>query len=78
MGPATLALVATLSMAAQRNAITKPLVVVLNVLPEPTDCGMVKRVDPNFKSKMPVATPDPKLALPMKVVPVPSCDSQRR
>jgi len=53
-------------------------VIVLHEEPEPTDCKMVKRVDPAFKSKMPVATPDPKLALPMKVVAVPSCDPQRR
>jgi hypothetical protein len=46
--------------------------------PEPTDCGMVKHVDPSFKSKMPVSTPDPKLALPIKIVPVPSCDPERR
>ena len=79
MGPGTLALVATLSLAAQKGAITlRPVIFVLHLVPEPTDCGMVKRVDPNFKSAMPVVTPDPKLALPTKVVAVPSCDPQRR
>jgi hypothetical protein len=79
MGPGTVLLVAALSTAAQRGAITlKPVVFVLEIIPEPMDCGMVKPVDPNFKSKMPVVTPDPKLALPMKIVPVPSCDPQRR
>ena len=79
MGPGTLALVAILSLAAQKGAITPtPMIFVLDVLPEPTDCRMVRRVDPNFKSAMPVVTPDPKLALPMKVVVVPSCDPQRR
>ena len=39
---------------------------------------MVRRVDPSFKSAMPVVTPDPKLALLMKVVAVPSCDPKRR
>jgi hypothetical protein len=79
MGPGTLALVATLSLAAQKGAITlRPVIFVLHLVPEPTDCGMVRRVDPNFKSAMPVVTPDPKLALPMKVVAVPSCDPQRR
>jgi hypothetical protein len=53
-------------------------VIVLHDVPEPTDCKMVKRVDPAFKSAMPVVTPDPKLALPMKIVPVPSCDPKRR
>src|SRR5215470_19290081 len=48
-----------------------PQFVIVELAPEPTDCKMVKRVDPNFKSKMPVVTPDPKLALPMKIVPVP-------
>ena len=79
MGTGTLALVATLSLVVQKGAITPtPMIFVLDVLPEPTDCGMVRRVDPNFKSEMPVVTPDPKLALPMKVVVVPSCDPQRR
>ena len=73
MGPGTLALVATLSMMAQKNAITPgPVIFVLDVVPEPTDCRMVRRVDPTFKSAMPVLTPDRKLALPMKVVVVPS------
>jgi hypothetical protein len=79
MGPGTLALVATLSLVAQKGAIApRPTIFVLDVVPEPIDCGMVRRVDPNFKSAMPVVTPDPKLALPMKVVAVPSCDPQRR
>lgn len=79
MGPGTVVLVAALSMGAQRAGMTsKPVVFVLEFIPEPTDCGMVKPVDPNFKSKMPVVTPDPKLALPMKIVPVPSCNPERR
>ena len=79
MGPGTLALVATLSLVAQKAAIApRPMIFVLDVVPEPTDCGMVRRVDPNFKSAMPVVTPDPKLALPMKVMVVPSCDPKRR
>jgi hypothetical protein len=46
-------------MAAQRAGVTsKPVVFMLEFIPEPTDCGMVKPVDPNFKSKMPVVTPD--------------------
>ena len=39
----------------------------------PTDCKMVKPIDPRFVSKMPVQTPDPSLKLPMRTVPVPSC-----
>lgn len=39
----------------------------------PTDCKMVKPVDPRFVSKMPVQTPDPNLRLPIQMVPVPSC-----
>src|SRR6187401_1670597 len=108
MGPGTLALVATLSMAVAPNPkltacrlfapgaacaasrvvfrfpvdvktqASQQLVVVLHDEPRPTDCKMVKRSDPAFKSAMPVATPDPNLALPMKIVPVPSCDPQRR
>jgi hypothetical protein len=39
----------------------------------PTDCRMVKPVDPQFKSAMPVITPDKDVKLPMKIVTVPSC-----
>lgn len=108
MGPGTLALVATLSMAVAPNAkltacrlfatgaacpssrmvlrfpvdvktqAPQQFVVVLHDEPKPTDCKMVKRIDPAFKSAMPVATPVPNLALPMKIAPVPSCDPQRR
>src|SRR4051812_3128039 len=41
--------------------------------PQPTDCKMVKPVDPQFKSKMPVITPDEKVKFRTPVVPVPSC-----
>ena len=39
----------------------------------PTDCKMIKPVDPQFASKMPVQTPDPAVKLPIQTVPVPSC-----
>jgi hypothetical protein len=39
----------------------------------PADCKMVKPVDPQFKSAMPVVTPDPHLKLPMSIVAVPDC-----
>jgi hypothetical protein len=38
-----------------------------------TDCKMVKPVDPQFRSAMPVVTPDPRLKLPMRIVHVPDC-----
>ena len=40
----------------------------------PTDCKMIKPVDPKFTSKMPVQTPDPDVKLPIQIVPVPSCE----
>jgi hypothetical protein len=39
----------------------------------PTDCKMIKPVDPQFASKMPVQTPDPAVKLPIQTVSVPSC-----
>jgi hypothetical protein len=107
MGPVTLALVATLSMAVAPNAkLTAcrlfaptaacgsgaqlfrlppdpkspdaPQFVIVQIEPAPIDCKMVKPVNPDFRSNMPVAMPNPKLAFPMKVVPVPSCDPKRR
>lgn len=39
----------------------------------PTDCRMIKPVDPRFVSKMPVQTPDPNVKLPIRRVEVPSC-----
>jgi hypothetical protein len=39
----------------------------------PTDCKMIKAVDPRFVSKMPVQTPDPNVKLPIRRVEVPSC-----
>jgi hypothetical protein len=39
----------------------------------PTDCKMIKPVDPRFVSKMPVETPDPNVKLPIQTVSVPSC-----
>ena len=41
--------------------------------PQPTDCKMIKPVDPKFASKMPVRTPDPTIAYQIQTVPVPSC-----
>jgi hypothetical protein len=43
----------------------------------PIDCRMVKPVDPQFKSAMPVITPDKGVKLPMSVVTVPSCKPQK-
>ena len=40
----------------------------------PTDCKMIKPVDPKFTSKMPVQTPDPDVKLPIRIVPIPSCE----
>ena len=40
---------------------------------QPTDCKMIKPVDPQFASKMPVQTPDPAVKLPIQTVPIPSC-----
>jgi len=40
----------------------------------PTDCKMIKPVDPQFTSKMPVQTPDPDVKLPIQIVLVPSCE----
>ena len=37
------------------------------------DCQMSKPIDPNFHSAMPVIKPNPNVALPMRVIPVPSC-----
>ena len=39
----------------------------------PTDCKMIKPIDPQFTSKMPVQTPDPELKLPIQTVFIPSC-----
>jgi len=41
--------------------------------PAPIDCGMIKRPDPQFKSAMPIVTPDPKIGLPMKIIRPPAC-----
>jgi hypothetical protein len=35
---------------------------------------MIKPVDPQFTSKMPVQTPDPGVKLPIQIVPIPSCE----
>jgi hypothetical protein len=40
----------------------------------PTDCRMIRPVDPQFTSKMPVQTPDPGVKLPIQTVPIPSCE----
>jgi hypothetical protein len=39
----------------------------------PIDCGIIKRVDPRFKSVMPIVKPDPKVQLPMKTIQSPAC-----
>ena len=39
----------------------------------PIDCGMIKRVDPQFRSVMPIVKPDPKVQLPMKTIQPPAC-----
>jgi hypothetical protein len=39
----------------------------------PTDCKMIRPIDPHFSSKMPVQTPDPDVKLPIQIVPIPSC-----
>jgi len=39
----------------------------------PTDCKMIKPVDPQFVSKMPVQMPDPNVKLPIQSVSIPSC-----
>jgi hypothetical protein len=39
----------------------------------PADCKMLKPVDPQFRSAMPIVTPDAGLKLPMRIVPVPDC-----
>lgn len=37
------------------------------------DCAMVKPVDPDFRSNMPIVRPDPWVKLPMRVIPAPPC-----
>ena len=39
----------------------------------PIDCGIVKRVDPKFKSVTPIVKPDSKVQLPMKTIQPPAC-----
>jgi hypothetical protein len=34
---------------------------------------MVKRVDPEFKSAMPIGKPAPNVQLPMRIVKLPAC-----
>ncbi len=34
---------------------------------------MIKPIDPQFTSKMPVQTPDPEMKLPIQTVFIPSC-----
>ncbi len=46
----------------------------LEAQPVPSDCKMIKPIDPQFTSKMPVQTPDPHVKLPIQIVPVPSCE----
>jgi hypothetical protein len=40
----------------------------------PTDCKMIKPIDPQFTSKMPVQTPNPDVKLPIQIVLIPSCE----
>ncbi len=37
------------------------------------DCRMVKPIDPQFYSAMPIVKPDPKVALSGRVIAVPAC-----
>jgi hypothetical protein len=39
----------------------------------PIDCGMIKRIDPQFRSVMSIVKPDPKVQLPMKTIQPPAC-----
>jgi hypothetical protein len=41
--------------------------------PAGTDCKMLKPVDPQFNSAMPVVRPDSAKQLPMPIIQVPSC-----
>jgi hypothetical protein len=41
--------------------------------PAGTDCKMLKAVDPQFNSAMPVVRPDSAKQLPMPIIQVPSC-----
>jgi hypothetical protein len=55
-----------------------PLMVIVQLEPSISpDCKMVKPVDPQFRSAMPVVTPDPGLTLPMRIVPVPDCGKKQ-
>lgn len=38
-----------------------------------SDCKMVKHIDPQFVSIMPIIAPDPNVQLPMQIVRVPPC-----
>ena len=39
----------------------------------PTDCAMLKPVNPKFHSAMPIVKPDPKVNYALRIVTVPSC-----
>jgi hypothetical protein len=56
---------ATAPTPAPKVTLTTPVV--------PNDCQMVKSVDPDFSSKMPVVAPDPNLSAAMPTVVVPPC-----
>jgi hypothetical protein len=56
-----------------------PMVVVTRpALPatEATDCAMVKPVNPQFHSMMPVVSPDSKVEYALRIIPVPACRPQ--
>ena len=44
---------------------------------EAFDCKMVRPVDPNFRSAMPVAKPPEHTKFSMKVIPVPPCPAHK-
>ena len=68
---------------APKPAPRKPITSV-NPLPveikgsSPVDCPMVKPIDPQFRSSMPIVRPDPNGKLTMRVISVPGCASQAR
>jgi hypothetical protein len=81
-GPCSSLSVGNLDFRAQKDRPTKavkPLSPPANPVPavdagvNPIDCGMIKPVDPRFKSAMPVLHPDPKVQLPTRIVQAPSC-----
>jgi hypothetical protein len=71
-----------LDFRAQKDTLQKPVQPLnhsVNPVPpvmagsNPVDCGMIKRVDPQFKSVMPIVKPDPKVQFPMKTLQPSAC-----